>query len=85
MCAGSDKDGGQNTYGAYYRRNRTLAKDVTIKSANISYDRGVYRSGAFDISTDNDYHTKAAWSAVPSAPNDVSGFVATRYTIYACP
>lgn len=84
MCANSDGASTGNTYVAQYIRNRSGLPDVIIKDKNVSYNQGLYQSGYFNISSSNAYHTKSSWSAVPSAPNNYSGYVSTRYSGSSC-
>lgn len=85
LCTDGDNVGGGNSYVGQYLRNRTLAKDEILKDVSLRYDAAPYASGNFQTTSDNNYHTYAGWSAVPSAPDTASGFVATRTASLSCP
>jgi hypothetical protein len=79
MCANSD-GGSKNTFAAsYYHKRFSMIPDKRLKYANVSYSEGLYRSGSFSISSSKNYYTRSDWSAVPSLPNNYSGYVSTRY------
>lgn len=85
LCTDANNSGGNNSYGAQYIRNRTAAPDVVLRDYNVRYGQAAFASGTFNTSSGDRFHTKAAWSAVPSAPNNVSGFVASRTASLSCP
>ena len=80
MCASSD-GGSNNSYAAaYYHHRFGPIPNELLKSANVTYNQGLYKSGSFTISSNKNYYTRSDWSAVPSLPNDVNGYVSTHNT-----
>ncbi|MDR6175495.1 hypothetical protein QE364_000114 [Nocardioides zeae] len=73
LCSDADNYG-NNSYGAQFIRNRTLQPDDVLKDVTRTYNQGLYTSASFNTYSNYQYHTRAAWSAVPSAPNNASGF-----------
>lgn len=86
LCTDADNSGGGNSYGAqYYRKRAGAIPDAQLLDFNIRYNQSAFQSSRFNTDSGNDYQTRVAWSAVPSAPNDADGFVASRTGSLSCP
>lgn len=75
LCADAAGQTSNNTFVASYIKNVSFAPDTTIRDVNLRYSENEYKSAYFSTSSSSTYHVKSDWSAVPSAPDYVGGYV----------